>query len=135
MNQGPIRFAPDPALLKQVRGDVRQRVLDLGVAAEAGDAVALVIDELVNNAIEHGAGYRRIGIDLSVVIGVEDGRPTIEFVDPEMPDKQVRDLASALREVSGGIPSWTASAAAGCSWWPSTWRNCGSTSPTAAACT
>jgi anti-sigma regulatory factor (Ser/Thr protein kinase) len=63
------------------------------------------VDELVNNAIEHGATYRRHGSDLSLDVGIDGGRVTIDFVDPEMPEDLVRDLATALRDAAGGMPS------------------------------
>lgn len=105
MNPGPLSFPPDPAHLRQVRTVARERALGLGASPEVGDAVALVIDELVNNAIEHGVDYRLRGIELSVVIGTESGRLTVDFLDPEMPEDQVRDLARALRDAAGGLPT------------------------------
>jgi len=101
----PLRFPPDPGRLRRLRGDVRARAADLGAAANSCDALALVVDELVNNAIEHGAVYRRVGTDLTIAVGSADGQLTIDFVDPEMPDDMVRDLASALRDAAGGMPS------------------------------
>jgi len=99
------RFRADPAVLRKVRSDARCCAADLGAAPEACDAVSLVVDELVNNAIEHGAAYRNKGAELSVAVGSEAGKLTLDFVDPEMPDSQVRELARALRDAAGGMPS------------------------------
>jgi anti-sigma regulatory factor (Ser/Thr protein kinase) len=101
----PLRFPPDPARLREVRRDARARAMDLGATPAVCDAVSLVVDELVNNAIEHGAAYRRRGTELSVVVGAASGRLTVDFVDPEMPEPKVRELARALQEASGGMPT------------------------------
>lgn len=100
-----LRFPPDPAQLAQVRSDARTRAAELGAAPGVCDTVSLVIDELVNNAIEHGAVYRRHGAELSVELRGSGDRLTVDFVDPEMPDDQVRELARALRAASSGTPS------------------------------
>lgn len=105
MTAGSLRFPPDPRLLRRLRGDVRARALDLGAAEASCDAMALVVDELVNNAIEHGAAYRQKGVELTVSVGIAAGQLTIDFVDPEMPDPLVQDLARALRDAAGGMPS------------------------------
>ena len=100
-----MRFPADPQCLRRIRSDVRERAAGLGAAQGSCDALSLVVDELVNNAIEHGAVYRRKGVELSVAIGEDQGRITIDFVDPEMPDDLVRDLARALRDAAGGMPT------------------------------
>ncbi len=105
MTAGAMRFPPDPSQLRRLRSDVRARAAALGAAAAAGDAAALVVDELVNNAIEHGAAYRQRGDDLTVAVGIDQGQLTIDFVDAEMPSGLVEDLARALREAAGGMPS------------------------------
>ncbi|MGE3175666.1 MAG: ATP-binding protein [Planctomycetota bacterium] len=105
MGAAPLRFPPDPLQLRKVRSDVRTQAKGLGAEPEQCDALSLVVDELVNNAIEHGAAYRRHGVDLSVAVGFAGGRVTVDFVDPEMPDDMVRDLAGALRDAAGGMPS------------------------------
>jgi anti-sigma regulatory factor (Ser/Thr protein kinase) len=101
----PLRFPPDPARLREVRRGARARAMRLGATPAVCDAVSLVIDELVNNAIEHGAAYRRRGVELSVQVGAVQGRLTVDFVDPEMPEDQVRDLARALHDAARGMPT------------------------------
>jgi anti-sigma regulatory factor (Ser/Thr protein kinase) len=105
MSKGALRFPPDPQHLRRIRSDVRERAAGLGAGAGSCDALSLVVDELVNNAIEHGAVYRRRGAELSVAIGKDEGHITIDFVDPEMPESLVRELARALRDAAGGMPT------------------------------
>lgn len=102
---GRLTFAPSPSVLRQLRADVRDAVADLGAPSPVGDTVALVVDELVNNAIEHGAVYRRRGLDLAVQITLAGGRISVEFFDQEMPNTIVRELATALTEAANGMPS------------------------------
>jgi two-component sensor histidine kinase len=92
-------------VLRQVRADVRDLAADLGADPRVGDNLALVVDELVNNAIEHGAGYRSKGLDLSVQIRPEGERLRIEFYDPEMPKAEVEELVLSLAAAANGMPS------------------------------
>lgn len=103
--KGRLTFAPSPSVLRQLRADVRDAVAGLGAPSPVGDTVALVVDELVNNAIEHGAVYRRRGLDLAVQITLAGGRISVEFFDQEMPNTIVRELATALTEAANGMPS------------------------------
>jgi anti-sigma regulatory factor (Ser/Thr protein kinase) len=105
VNPGRLTFPPRQEVLRQLRADVRAVVGRLGAEAPVCDTVALVVDELVNNAIEHGAVYRRAGRDLAVEITLAAGRIVVEFQDPEMPDSIVRELAEALTEAANGMPS------------------------------
>lgn len=105
MNPGRLTFPPRQDVLRQLRADVRSLVGKLGAAAEVCDTVALIVDELVNNAIEHGAVYRSRGLDLAVEIQRTDGRIAVEFQDQEMPDATVHELAAALADAANGMPS------------------------------
>ncbi|MBL8723860.1 MAG: ATP-binding protein [Planctomycetes bacterium] len=102
---GRLDFPPSPMVLRQLRADVRAAAARLGADGAVCDTVALVVDELVNNAIEHGADYRRRGLDLAVQVGLRAGRVQVEFFDREMPDEAVGDLAQALGEAAGGLPA------------------------------
>ena len=104
-DQGTLTFAADGAVLRKLRAQIRDLAGRLGAQPDVCDNLALVVDELVNNAIEHGAGYRKGGLDLSVRIAAEGELLSIEFFDPEMPDDQVEELAVAVREASTGMPS------------------------------
>ena len=105
MKSGRLSFPPSQVALRQLRADVRAATATLGAEARIGDTVALVVDELVNNAIEHGAAYRSRGLDLAVQVGVVAGRITVEFFDQEMPEATVRELADALSQAAAGMPS------------------------------
>lgn len=105
MNEGELRFLPDGAVLREVRADVRRLAASLGAEEAVCDNLALVVDELVNNAIEHGAAYRQQRIELRVRLACDAVRFLIEFHDPEMPDDQVAELAAALAAAGDGMPS------------------------------
>jgi anti-sigma regulatory factor (Ser/Thr protein kinase) len=100
-----LSFAPRPGVLRQLRADVRKAAIGLGAEAKVGDQLALVVDELVNNAIEHGVDYRRQGLDLALQIGASGDRLRIEFFDREMPAEAVDELARALGAAANGMPS------------------------------
>lgn len=102
---GPLRFPPDPRQVRIVRQQVRERAGRMGAGENLCDAAALVVDELVNNAIEHGASYRTVGGSLSIDVAFANGRLSVEFVDPEMPEPIVRELALALQAAANGMPS------------------------------
>jgi len=102
---GSFRFPPDPSGLQRVRADVRAAAAALGAPAAQCDSLALVVDELVNNAIEHGAVYRKLGRDLAVRVQRDGTTVTVDFFDPEMPTQWVQDLARALTEAGGGMPA------------------------------
>ena len=53
------QYPPDVAELRRARVETSERAAQLGAVPEVCDAVALIVDELFNNAIEHGHGYRR----------------------------------------------------------------------------
>jgi len=100
-----LTFPPRPSVLTQLRLRVRALAIQMGAPAEVGDKLALVVDELVNNAVEHGAAYRRRGLDLAIELHVVGDRTRIEFFDQEMPVEWVRELARALAASSTGMPS------------------------------
>jgi anti-sigma regulatory factor (Ser/Thr protein kinase) len=100
-----LTFAPRAGVLRQLRAEVRRLAASFGADERVGDNLALVVDELVNNAIEHGAGYRRRGVDLAVQIGPVGDRIRIEFFDPEMPRQMVAEIAGMLEASVNGMPS------------------------------
>ena len=105
MTEQRLSFPPEGAALREVRAKVREMTAALGAAPEIQDRVALVVDELVNNAIEHGASYREAGTDLSVSIRVEGDHLAIDFFDLEMPTAEVAELAEGLRASAAGMPA------------------------------
>ncbi len=100
-----LTFAPRSGVLKQLRSEVRRLAVAFGADDRVGDNLALVVDELVNNAIEHGAEYRRQGSDLAVQIEALGGQLRIEFFDPEMPTETVSQLSQMLLQAANGMPS------------------------------
>lgn len=105
MSERQLSFPPEGAALRQVRADVRELAGQLGAEPSVCDNIALVVDELVNNAIEHGVAYRTSQENLAVRIQPAGERLAIEFFDPEMPVDQIEGLSSALAETSNGMPS------------------------------
>ncbi|MCA8950574.1 MAG: ATP-binding protein [Planctomycetes bacterium] len=91
-----LRFQPAPSELRRVRSEVRDAAAKLGAPERICDTAALVVDELVNNAIEHGAVYRQHGHELGVRLAKLDGGFELVFHDPEMPEDEVSELARAL---------------------------------------
>lgn len=100
-----LTFAPRSSVLRQLRAEVRRLAVDFGAENRVADNLALVVDELVNNAIEHGAEYRRHGTNLAVQIEATGEQLRIEFFDPEMPAETVSELAQMLTAVTNGMPS------------------------------
>lgn len=100
-----LSFSPSAGVLRQLRADVRQLAVGLGADARIGDQLALVVDELVNNAIEHGSDYRLRGLDLAVQIEPAGDRLKVEFFDQEMPLDAVDELSVALAAAANGMPS------------------------------
>jgi anti-sigma regulatory factor (Ser/Thr protein kinase) len=106
MNGKRLQFAASPGVVGKVRDAVRRLAADLGAAESVGEQLALVADELINNAIEHGAVYRRRGEALALeVAAAAAGRLRVEFVDPEMPGELVARLAAHVAEATGGLPA------------------------------
>ena len=105
MSEHEFAFPADGAVVREVRAKVRESAAKLGADPSVCDNLALVVDELVNNAIEHGADYRKSGHNLVVRMESHGDRLVLEFIDPEMPREQVEDLAAALSETSNGMPS------------------------------
>lgn len=104
MNGKRLQFAASPSIVAKVRDAVRRTAAGLGAAEEVGDQLALIADELLNNAIEHGAVYRRRGDSLALEIAVAGERLRVEFYDPEMPGELVAKLAAQVAAAGNGLP-------------------------------
>ncbi|MBM3973891.1 MAG: ATP-binding protein [Planctomycetes bacterium] len=100
-----LEFPASPTIVRKLRAEVRGLAAELGATAEASDQLALVADEIVNNAIEHGTSYRRSGKLLALQVAVDGARLRVEFFDPEMPIELVGQLADALAAVSRDLPA------------------------------
>lgn len=105
MTKRRLTFAPRASILRKLREEVRRLAAEFGAAEKVGDNLALVVDEIVNNAIEHGSAYRRLGLDLAVQIAADGDRLRIEFFDPETPSDVVAELAAAIADAANGMPS------------------------------
>jgi len=92
-------------VLKQLRPRVRALAVQMGAGPAVGDKLALVVDELVNNAVEHGAVYRHLGLDLAIELHVVADRAQIQFFDQEMPVEFVHELRRALAASTAGLPT------------------------------
>ncbi len=103
--RGRLVFPPNQGVLKALRAKVRAAASSLGATPEVCDSLALVVDELVNNAVEHGVSYRRKALDLAIELGSSGDRISIEFFDQEMPTADVHELARALSAAASGMPS------------------------------
>ena len=100
-----LTFPPRSSVLSKLRPRVRDLACQMGAPTEVGERLALVVDELVNNAVEHGAAYRRRGLDLAIELHVVAEGTQISFFDQEMPVDSVRELARALAASAAGIPT------------------------------
>ena len=100
-----LKIPADGSVLRKVRAKVRDLAGRLGAEPIVCDNLALVVDELVNNAVEHGAVYRKTDQDLAVRITLDSGDFQIEFFDPEMPLEQVEDLSQVLTASANGMPA------------------------------
>lgn len=102
---GRLDFPPRQHVLKELRARVKAEARRLGAKPAVCDSLALVVDEMVNNAVEHGSSYRRKNLDLTIEIGDVGDHITIEFFDREMPAANVLELAKALAAAATGTPS------------------------------
>jgi anti-sigma regulatory factor (Ser/Thr protein kinase) len=100
-----LTFAPTAAIVRKLRAEVRRLAAELGAVEAVGDNLALVVDEIVNNAIEHGAGYRQRGELLALQVALDGARLRVEFFDPEMPVELVAQLADALGAATRDLPA------------------------------
>lgn len=105
MRERRLTFPPRPGVLKQLRVRVRALATQMGVDEEGADRLALVVDELVNNAIEHGAGYRQQDLDLAIELHAFTEKMELTFFDREMPPESVQELARALSASATGMPT------------------------------
>ena len=109
MNREPdtreFQFPPDPGHVRLLRESARDAAQKMGIPQTA-DMLALVLDELANNAIEHGSAYRTGTQDLRVRVARAPNGLWVDFEDPEMPLQTVQELAAALSDAEeNGLPA------------------------------
>ena len=96
----PFEFAlpPEPEHLRALRRWMRHKLARVGVDADQVDSAILVVDEMISNAIEHGAVYRRLFEPLVVRMELAGADLLIEFDDPEVPP----EVAAQIRRTLSG---------------------------------
>ncbi len=99
-----LEFPARRQTLGLVRGAVRSRLEWLGADEDLVDSVVLVIDELVNNAIDHGGDYRAGDARLRLAIALERDEVRLLFEDPEVPGDIVREIEGRLSASRNGTP-------------------------------
>ncbi len=100
-----LKIPVEGAVLPKVRAKVRDLAGRVGADPTVCDNLALVVDELVNNAIEHGAVYRKTSQDLTVRIALDGEDLLIEFFDPDMPVELIEELSEVLTATANGMPA------------------------------
>ena len=99
-NELDFRFPAEPGHLRVFRRMLREGLAAMGIAEPATERVVLVMDEIVSNAIEHGADYRQGEKPLRArVMLVEDDRLFLQFHDEDMP---AEILAAVSDEILNG---------------------------------
>jgi len=94
------RFPAEPEHLRMFRNMLRDGLVEMGVLEDATERVLLVMDEIVSNAIEHGADYRRGEKPLRVRVQLVGGRRLfLQFHDEDMPTEILAELS---REIVNG---------------------------------
>ncbi len=90
------RFAAAPEALRDLRKRVRAEVKGARLPRSSVDTLLLVLDELISNAIEHGAAYRRSAEPLRAELSLDGRDLVLVFDDDDMPSPQVELLRSAV---------------------------------------
>jgi anti-sigma regulatory factor (Ser/Thr protein kinase) len=99
-------IAAEPEALRALRQRVRKALRRLQLPDQDADMVLLVLDELVSNAIEHGASYRRRPKPLHVRLHAQGIDLVFEFDDLDMPAPQVAAMAKALGDGDVELPDF-----------------------------
>ena len=90
------QFAAEPQALRALRRRVRTALRGWRLPSHDVETVLLVLDELVSNAIEHGAVYRKLGKPLHVGMQLDGEDLALEFVDDDMPQAEIQAMAKAF---------------------------------------
>lgn len=99
------RFPPEAEQLRAVRRGIGERLENRGCDEDLAGNVALVVDEIVNNAIEHSDEYRAAGAELVLRVTPSGSDVSLEFEDPDVPPDVVEELSQRLQDsLSGGPP-------------------------------
>lgn len=104
MTSFDLEVLPHVGQVRFLRADLRAGLEDCGVAEDAVDQLVLVADEIVNNAIEHGAFHREAADVLRLHVEVDADEVRFEFVDPSAPADLVSQVDAMLRACAEGRP-------------------------------
>jgi anti-sigma regulatory factor (Ser/Thr protein kinase) len=99
-----FRVEADVARVRFLRADIRAHLEQAGMAERDLDRLVLVVDEIVSNAIEHGAVYRRPDDVLELRLTVAADHVAVAFHDPSVPARTVAELARMLERCQSGVP-------------------------------
>lgn len=89
-------FAAQAQALRGTRRRARTALRAWKLQPHDIEMVLLVLDELVSNAIEHGAVYRQRGKPLHAALAIEGDDVVLEFGDDDMPPPQIAAMAKAF---------------------------------------
>ena len=98
-----IEFPPDPGFARTLRGSLRASLSGMGVSEDRLDFVLLVVDEIVNNAIEHSAAYRADG-KLLLRMTAKGRDVWLNFEDPDVPGEVITELSQVLSGPADDVP-------------------------------
>ena len=101
-----FRFPAEPDHLRNLRQMLREGLAAMGVDEIVADRVLLVVDEIVSNAIEHGADYRQGEEPLRARVQLlGDQRVFLQFEDRDMPSEALAQLAREVQNTNGAAPT------------------------------
>lgn len=95
-NELDFRFPAEPGHLRVFRRMLREGLAAMGIAEPATERVVLVMDEIVSNAIEHGADYRQGGEPLRARVTLVADRLFLQFHDDDMPAEILAELSRQI---------------------------------------
>jgi anti-sigma regulatory factor (Ser/Thr protein kinase) len=99
-----LEVLPHVGQVRFLRADLRERLEASGVGESDVDRMVLVVDEMVNNAIEHGAFHRQASDVLTLHVVIGEAELHLEFVDPSAPQDLVDQVEAMLRACAQGRP-------------------------------
>jgi anti-sigma regulatory factor (Ser/Thr protein kinase) len=104
-NELDFCFPAEPDHLRLLRRMLREGLAEMGIDEGVTDRVLLVVDEVVSNAIEHGAHYRQGEKPLRTRVRLgEDRRLFLQFQDEDMPSEIFAEVSRQILNVNGLPP-------------------------------
>jgi anti-sigma regulatory factor (Ser/Thr protein kinase) len=99
------RIPADLSLVGDLRRLLRHGLEQAGVSCGFIERLVLVVDEVVSNSIEHGAGYRKSAAPIRVVVRQRVDGLQVEVDDLDVPVDLVTTLEAELHGQDGMPPS------------------------------